>query len=103
MAQINTLAEELNVLRAEVVQGKANHAALPQANVDANAAATRPFLEQGARTTTLERKVAEVDAGDETSRGGTQTKPLIEPKQVNVPDFMGSMTDGRAKFLEREE
>ena len=30
-------------------------------------------------------------------------KPLIEPKQINVPEFNGGLTDGRAKFLEWNE
>ena len=36
-----------------------------------------------------------------TTKGGHDSqKPLIEPKQVVVSEFAGSMSDGRARFLE---
>ena len=35
--------------------------------------------------------------------GANQPKPLIEPKQVEVKEFAGSMTDSRTKFLEWSE
>ena len=60
MAQITILTTELDALRQEVVQAKANHASLHQASVDANAGSTRSFLEQGARLNTLERQIKEV-------------------------------------------
>ena len=60
MAQIDVLTNELNALRNEIVQTKANHAQLHQASVDANATSTRTFLEYGARINTVEKKMAEL-------------------------------------------
>merc|ERR1711994_1059189 len=36
---------------------------------------------------------------DATGPGGGKKKTLIEPKNINVETFQGSMTDSRAKFL----
>ena len=105
MQPIQMLSEELNILKAEVMQSKANHASLHQTTVDANAGTTRSFMEVEAQINTLKKKVSDIDdrTYNTTSTGGYQKKPLVEPKQVVVPDFHGSMTDGRAKFLEWEE
>ena len=53
MAQIDVLTTELNSLRNEIVQAKANHAQLHQASVDANA-------QYIARIGTVEKKIAEL-------------------------------------------
>ena len=44
-AQIGVLTDELNTLKAEIVQVKGSHAALHQTTVDANNATARSFGE----------------------------------------------------------
>ena len=89
-AQVTVLTDELNMLKQELVNTKAAHAALHQQS-------TEGFVEQRTRLETMETKMSTMP----TTKGGHDSqKPLIEPKQVVVSEFAGSMSDGRARFLE---
>ena len=98
-AQIGVLTDEMNLLKAEIVQAKANHASLHQSSVEANTATARSFAEIRARADVFEGKIDNLKEEAKTY-GGSGKKPLIEPKQVEVAVFAGAMTDGRARFLE---
>ena len=84
--QIRALTDELNALKAEMINIKAGHAALHQKTVEASSSLT----DQGNRIGMLESN------GGST---GDKGKALIEPKQVQVPEFSGGMTDNRAVFI----
>ena len=89
------LTEELNTVKMELVNVKQNHANLHQQASDANAANARTNADTKAQISSLEDRIG--------TKGSTDRKPLIEPKQVEVWQFAGSMTDGREKFLEWSE
>ena len=92
------MIEEINLLKSEVVQTKAAHASLHQSAVERNTDVLRRFSEIGDRLNAITTDTANTNEGK-----GFRKKSLIEPKQVTVAVFAGSMTDSRAKFLEWSE
>ena len=96
--QISAITDEISVLRNEVVQVKAAHAALHQGTVEANSANTQKFEDQVTRLSRIESRIGDIASsglGGETYK----KRPLIEAKQVEVPVFTGSVADSRSKFL----
>ena len=91
--QIEVLTNELTTLKAELINVKGTHANLHQQTAEANTNTARTFAEQRARIEALE-------TGGDKGTTPHGRKPLIEPKQVEVKEFKGSMTDSRACFLE---
>ena len=75
--QVIALTEELTVVKTELVNVKAAHANLHQQTSEANAATAKSFAEQRSRFDTIETQVG-------SGKSGTDKKPLIEPKQVEV-------------------
>ena len=104
-AQVGILTDELNQLKAEIVQVKGSHASLHQSTVEANTANARSFAEARLKADALENKIeaVRVETVDVPAKDQYGKKPLIKLEHVNVPEFLGSMTDGRAKFLEWSE
>ena len=96
--QIAAMADEINLLKSEVVQTKAAHATLHQSAVDRNTDIIRRFGEITDRLHNLS-----TDAANTTDGKGSRKKFLIEPKQVNVSEFAGAVNDGRSKFLQWSE
>ena len=96
--QIAAMAEEINLLKSEVVQTKAAHASLHQSAVDRNTDIIRRFGEITDRLHNLS-----TDAANATEGKGSKKKFLIEPKQVNVAEFAGAVNDSRSKFLQWAE
>ena len=92
MDQIRLVTEELAVLKEEVVSAKAAHASLHQNTVQAN----QGYIE---RFNNIENRIN----GIGNTAIGTKPKNLIEPKQITVGEFAGSVTDNRARFLEWAE
>ena len=86
MQQIEVLTAELNSLRQEIVLVKGNHASLHQATVETTQASTT-------KMNSPESRLEEIANASERFTGKGR-KPLIEPKQVEVPQFAGSITDG---------
>ena len=99
--KITAVADELGLMRAELIQIKSAHATMHQAAVDSGANNTRAFTEQAARIEKIEKGFENVARGAAFGGGGDQSKrkDLIEAKQVNVEIFAGAMTDDRAKYL----
>ena len=101
MAQVVALTDELTALRGEIIQMKTAHATLHQSTVDSNNQSHQAFGEQGERIARVEKSIenmAKTTAGMPTTTDG-KPKFLIEPKQVEVEKFSGSMADSRGKFL----
>ena len=94
--QVIALTEELTVVKTELVNVKAAHANLHQQTSESNAATAKSFAEQRSRFDTIETQMG-------SGKSGTDKKPLIEPKQVEVHKFQGAMSESRAKFLEWSE
>ena len=93
-AQIGVLTDELNTLKAEIVQVKGSHAALHQTSVES-------FGEARSKIEGLETQLNAVKAdAKDLGYKDSGRKPLIKPEQIKVDEFAGSMTDGRARFLE---
>ena len=88
--QVRVLTDELNGLRAELVNVKAAHATLHQHTSEAG----QMMVSQGQRLEKLESK----DGSSES-----QKKLLIEPKNVQVDVFAGAVTDSRAAFIQWSE
>ena len=77
-SQIGVLTDELNSLKQEIVQVKANHAGLHQSSVEANSATARSFQEFRTRSDAIETQIATLK--DDTKGFGHQgKKPLIKP------------------------
>ena len=93
--QLQVLADELNMVKNELVGMKSDHSALHNVAVETDRT-MRTKLEQ------METIVKQVQANAGTGMGSA-SKPLIEPKQIVVPEFAGSITDGRSKYLEWAE
>ena len=98
--QSRSLSEDISSIRNEIVNIKASHANLHQASVEANAGSTTALTDHGIRLGAMEGKVAELARRAETVIGGGKPKSLIEAKNITVEKFAGSLTDGRAKYLE---
>ena len=77
------MAEEIGSLKNELIAAKAAHAALHQSTVDAGGATTRTVTDVTSRVSTME----------------AAAKPLIEPKEIVVEVFSGSVADARSKFV----
>ena len=84
--QVRALTDELNALKAEMINIKAGHAALHQRTVEA-----------GSSMTEQENRIGALEANAGST--GDKSKALIEPKQVQVPELAGAMTDNRAAFI----
>ena len=104
-SQIAVITDELNQLKAEIVQVKGSHATLHQTTVEANQATMRSFVDVRQKADALENKIeaVRIDTVDVSAQDRQGKKPLIKPENVEVPQFLGSMTDGRGKFLEWSE
>ena len=106
MAQVTTLAQELSVLKEEIVVVKTAHATMHQDSVNKNVMDAGRHAEAANKITALAERVDEM-AGQFTNPfaapGDKWRKPLIEPKQVEVEKFNGAVSDSRAKFLEWSE
>ena len=65
----------------------------------------RSFVDVRQKADALGNKIEaiRIDTVDVSAQGPQGKKPLIKPENVEVPQFLGSMTDGRAKFLEWSE
>ena len=97
--QVQAVVDELNAVKSEIIQIKTAHANMHQASVESNTTSAARYAEQVARVTDLEKKMDKV--ADEVGRpGGSSKRSLIEPKQVEVEKFTGSIADSRSKFLE---
>ena len=99
--KITAVADELGLLRAELIQVKSAHASLHQAAVDAGANNARAFTEQADRIAKIEKGFDDMSKGAAMAGGSdpSKRKDLIEAKQVNVEVFSGAMTDDRSKYL----
>ena len=91
--QIRSLTEEVSSLRNEIVNIKAAHASLHQASTDSHTATQGVLTDHGIRIGGIEGKITGLT-------GGGKQKSLIDIKNVVVGKFAGSLTDGRAKYLE---
>ena len=100
IAQVAAMTEEIQLLKNEVVGVKASHATLHQQSVEKNVMDAGRHADAATRIAQLEEGIERVRMEAPTLPGGTSRKPLIEPKQVAVEVFSGSMTDSRSKFLE---
>ena len=89
-AQIAVIADELQTLRGEVIAVKGSHASLHQSSVEANS-------RHAERLGAIEEKVERLGQGVHAATG--KGRALMEPKQVTVPKFAGSVADSRSKFL----
>ena len=93
-ARIQIVSEELNAVKGEIINLKAMHAGLHQTSVDAGQSTNRSLAEIANRIEGVEGKLPSIS-------GGTMKKvSLIEPKQIVVEEFTGSVSDSRDKFLE---
>ena len=90
--QVQMMADELGSLKAEIIQLKAAHATMHQSTVDSNAQAATKFTEQAQRVMELSEKI---ERGS-TTGSGFKTKTLIEPKNIVVDIFSGSVADNRS-------
>ena len=59
-AQVQSLTDELNNLRGEIIAVKGAHAVLHQSTVDAGTRNQRAFSEQAARIESVEAKIIEI-------------------------------------------
>ena len=90
--QMTAIADEMATLRSEIISIKTAHASLHQNAVEANAANARSYGEQADRLSKLQQKVEEIaDGPDGAARVTEKSKQLIEPKNVEVKIFAGSM------------
>ena len=89
--QVAAMTDEMQLLKAELIQIKTAHAGLHQNTVDRAAEAARKFEEVG-------QKIEAITDGDGRGFSGPKPKKLIEPKEVKVATFMGAITDSRGKF-----
>ena len=98
--QVTAVTDELNLIRAEIVQLKTSHANMHQSDVETRAQYGKAFDDAANRMLSVEQQlnIIQRDASGTGSFGKTK-KPLIEPKNIEVPVFQGSMVDSRAKFL----
>ena len=94
--QIAALTQEIDIIKNEVIGLKAAHAGLHQSSVDAGASTRQQFTEIANRIEGVESKLPAIS-------GGSSKKPLIEPKQLVVEEFIGSVGDAMDKFLEWTE
>ena len=92
--QIRVVSEELGTLRNELIQAKTSHANLHQSVVEANTASGRRIEQVEAKLQQVARDAEGVVEGKPAMK-----KALIEPKNVEVKEFAGGLTDGRSKFL----
>ena len=89
--QVTIVVSELEALKAEIISMKGAHASLHQSAVTAHA-------EQTAKVNSIQQKIDDIAKSAGGSRDGFR-KALIEPKNVSVEVFSGSVADSRAKFL----
>ena len=94
--QLQVLADELNMVKNELVGIKSDHSALHTVTVETDRTMRNKFEQ-------MENMVKEAQAGIGGAGFGSSVKPLIEPKNVVVPEFAGAITDGRGKYLEWAE
>ena len=100
--QLQVLGNELSTLKDEIVNIKSAHATLHQQSVESGTQHNQKFTEQYAMLQSLENKVDDMTRTLPSSEFG-KPKALTEAKQVDVPKFAGSMTDGRQVFLKWSE
>ena len=95
--QIQALIEEVGTLKNEIVNLKQSHAGLHQSAVESSGSVSRSFADIQNKFENLERKVTELPGP------GGKRLSLIEPKQINVDEYSGGISDARGKFLEWAE
>ena len=100
--QIKVLADEMNLIRSELVASKQAHAGLHQTTVEDRQNVAAKMTDQLNRLAKVEEDIKSTVAGIPGS-GGNKDRQLIEPKQVTVPEFAGAISDSRAKSLEWSE
>ena len=93
--QIKVLADEMNLIRTELVANKQAHAGLHQTTVGDR-------QRVAAQLAQMEENLKSTVAGIPDGKGG-KDRPLLEAKQVAAPEFAGAVTDSRSKFLEWSE
>ena len=96
--QVTLVATELEALKTEIVSIKGAHATLHQTTVTTTANHERVIDEQAAKVVAIQDRVESLAKTAGSMRDGFR-KPLIEPKNVTVDVFHGSVADSRAKFL----
>ena len=96
--QIAIVTNELEALKAEIIGIKGAHASLHQTTVATTQQHEGVIGEQAAKVAGIQKKIDELSATANTHKGGAH-KSLIEPKNVTVEVFHGSVADSRAKFL----
>ena len=90
VAQVRSLKEEMETITNEIVK----------ASTDAHSTTTRTLTDHGIRIGGIEGKLADVTKKAESFTGSGKQKSLIDIKNIVVGQFAGSLTDGRAKYLE---
>ena len=96
--QIAIVTNELEALKAEIIGIKGAHASLHQTTVATTKQHEGVIDEQAAKVAGIQMKIDELAMTAGASKGGSY-KSLIEPKNVTVEVFHGSVADSRAKFL----
>ena len=94
-AQMQILADEMNSLKAEIVNVKSAHASLHQSTVDSGAQSANKYSEYAARLVGIETKLDSLglEAGTFADKGFGGPKPpaLMKPEQVKVGIFHGGI------------
>ena len=100
VAKIAVMTEEITMLKNELIGVKSSHATLHQQAVEKNVMDAGRHAEAAEKIQRLEAGIERIKEEAPAIGGGSSRKPLIEPKQVQVEVYAGSMTDSRSKFLE---
>ena len=105
-AQVTVISDELTLLKNEMIQMKAAHANMHQAAVEQGSTSAQRHTEQSQRMQSVEEKFdrlsTQIRSGGSSYDGGKR-QHLIEPKQITVEEFAGSLTDSRSRFIEWSE
>ena len=96
--QVTIVVSELEALKAEIITIKGAHASLHQSSVTANAQHEQFITDQASRVASIQKKVDDMARTTGVHKDGKKWS-LIEPKNVTVELFHGSVADSRAKFL----
>ena len=107
MQQVRVLSDELGTIKGEIINMKAAHAALHQSTSETSTATSQKMYESSTKLSAVEQRLERIarEAGETRSPdsgfSSSKANNLIEPKNVLVDVFAGSMTDNRSKFLAR--
>ena len=103
MAQVEALTGELALIKNEIIQVKSAHASLHQQAVDKNTMDVTRHADAASKIASIDERLNQLANNPFTPTTATFNKPLIEPKQIQVPIFAGAVSDSRSKFLEWSE